>query len=218
MIARFFGQRNAAEPESRLDPGNAAERRTLVLVLGINLLQVALAGGVGLAADSSALAGTALDSLSDAAVYIISLYAVGRTVVAKSRAASLSGVLLFLLAIVLLVDVMRRFLTGSDPIGLAMIVVAVINTATNFVAMQLLSAHRKSGVHLNASWIFTANDMLINAGIVASGIAVMLLDSPLPDLVIGVIVAAIVIRSGWEILQDARSARRTDDEGRQRRV
>ncbi|KUM26324.1 hypothetical protein AU467_22565 [Mesorhizobium loti] len=42
--------------------------------------------------------------------------------------------------------------------------------------------------------------MVANAGIVLSGVLVMLLNSPLPDLVVGVMVVGIVLKGGWEIL------------------
>ena len=196
------------ESEPRLDPGNVAERRTLKWVLGINFTQVLVAGAVGILAQSTGLLGAALDNLGDAAVYAVSLYAVGRTVFAKSRAARLSGVLLIVLALALLVEVIRRFVAGSEPIGLAMIVTALANAATNVVNLRLLRSQRERGVHLKASWIFTTNDMIANLGIVVSGVAVMLFKSSLPDLVIGVLVAAIVLKGGRDILVEAREARR----------
>lgn len=199
------------QEEFELNARNAAERRTLMWVLGINLSQVMIAGAVGIAADSTGLLGAALDNLADAAVYVVSLYAVGRTVVAKSRAARLSGVLLILLALGLFGEVIRRFVTGSDPIGLAMIIAAIVNAASNLLCLRLLRSHREQGVHLKASWIFTTNDMLANLGIVASGIAVMVFGSPLPDLLIGLIVVGIVIWGGWEILEQARAALRAAD-------
>lgn len=36
----------------------------------------------------------------------------------------------------------------------------------------------------------------------------MVFQSPLPDLLIGVLVAAIVLKDGWEVLEHARDARR----------
>jgi Co/Zn/Cd efflux system component len=195
---------NESEPVS----GDAGERRMLWWALGINMSQVALAGGVGVIAHSTGLLGTALDSMSDAGVYAISLFAVGRSVAAKARAARLSGIALILLGLGLMVEVVRRFFVGSEPIGMAMIAVAVVNTATNFVIMRLLGARREQGVHLNASWIFTANDMIANAGIVLSGLAIMAFKSPVPDLVIGLAVAAIGIQGGREILEQARDAER----------
>lgn len=188
------------------DADNATERRTLIRVLAINLSQALLAGIAGLLAQSTGLLGAAVDNLCDAAVYIVSIYAVGRPVAAKVRVARLSGVLLIVLALALLVEVARRFLTGSDPVGWAMITVAAVNSATNLLCLRLLRDYRERGVHLKASWIFTANDMIANVGIVVSGIAVMVLRSPLPDLLIGVAVAGIVLKGSWEILRGAREA------------
>ena len=196
-----------------LDARNAAERRTLAQVLGINATQVLVAGAVGILADSTGLLGAALDNLGDAAVYIVSLYAVGRTVVAKSRAARLSGILLIALALGLLGEVIRRFVVGSQPIGIAMIVTAAANAATNLLALRLLRPHRERGVHQRATWIFTINDMLANAGIVLSGVTVMVFKSPLPDLLIGLVVVGIVLKGGWEILEQAHEARRAAASG-----
>ena len=195
----------------RLDAENAAERRTLKRVLAINFTQVVVAGVVGVLAESIGLLGAALDNLADAAVYLVSLNAVGRGIAVEARAARLSAVLLIMLALGLLVEVVRRFVTGSEPIGLAMIVTAVVNAATNFLCLRLLRSHREEGVHLKASWIFTANDMLANLGVVASGMAVMFFNSPLPDLLIGLMVVGIVLKGGWDTLGEVRKARRKAD-------
>ena len=72
---------------AELDARNAAERRTLAWVLAINATQFFAAGAVGIVAQSTGLLGAALDNLGDAAVYVVSLYAVGRSVAAKVRAA-----------------------------------------------------------------------------------------------------------------------------------
>lgn len=187
--------------------GTADERRTLVRVLVINMTQVVVAGAVGVLADSVGLLGAAFDNLADAAVYIVSLYAVGRSVVAKARAARLSGVLLILVALGLLLEILRRYFGSSEPIGLAMIITAFVNAATNVLCLRLLKPKREHGVHLKASWIFTTNDMLANAGIVFSGLAVMYFQSPLPDLVIGLVTVGLVLHGAWEILESAREAR-----------
>jgi Co/Zn/Cd efflux system component len=190
-----------------LDAGDREQRRTLAWVLGINLSQVLLAGTVGIVAQSTGLLGAALDNLGDAAVYGVSIWAVGRAVTAKATAARLSGVLLIGRAVLLLAEVLRRFFTGSDPIGWAMIVTALVNAATNVLCLRLLRSHRDAGVHVTASWIFTTNDMIANLGIAVSGVLVMVLDSPLPDLLIGLAVVLFVFRGGWKILGKASDAR-----------
>ncbi len=204
-------ERGADEGEIELDARDAAQRRTLVWVLGINLVQALVIGVVGVAAASTGLMGAALDNLADGLVYAVSIYAVGRTVIAKARAARMSGFFLIVLGVALLVEVLRRFLMGGEPVGIVMIVAAIVNAATNFVCLRLLRTHRKEGVNLQASWIFTTNDMLANAGIVVSGVGVMVFKSPLPDLLIGIVVAGIALKGGWEILKQARDANRAAD-------
>lgn len=198
------------EDEIQLDASNKAERKTLKQVLGINMFQVALAGTVGFIANSTGLLGAALDNLADSAVYIVSLYAVGKGVIAQSRAAKLSGVLLIILGLMLLGEVIRRFVTEAEPIGWAMIITAIINAASNLLALRLLQSQGERGVHMKASMVFTSNDMLVNLGIVLSGVAVMLFNSPLPDLIISLLVVVVVLQGGWKILKEARDARRGD--------
>lgn len=205
-----MGMKHEEEVEIQLDASNAAERRTLIWVLAINFLQVIVAGLVGVLASSTGLLGAALDNLGDAGVYAVSLYAVGRTVAAKARVARLSGFLLIVLGLALVAEVLRRFFVGAEPIGFAMIVTAIANAATNLLCLRLLRAHRDQGVHLKASWIFTTNDMLANIGIVISGAAVMLFESPLPDLIIGLMVGGIVLKGGFDILKEAQEAKQKD--------
>ncbi|MEP0710877.1 cation transporter [Algoriphagus sp.] len=202
------GNNNNEENEGKLDSSNKAERKTLKQVLGINMFQVALAGIVGFIANSTGLLGAALDNLADSAVYIVSIYAVGKGVVAQSRAANLSGVLLIGLGLLLLGEVIRRFIIETEPIGWAMIITAIVNAASNLLALRLLKFQGERGVHMKASMVFTSNDMLVNLGIVLSGIGVMLLNSPLPDLIISLIVVGVVLHGGWKILKQARDARK----------
>ena len=191
-----------------LNLSDKKEKRLLVKVIWINLSQVALAGVVGLIINSSGLLGTALDSSGDTAVYLVSLYAVGKSIQAKVRAASFAGVFLSILGVLLLVDVARRFFEGSEPVGWAMIIVAIINTASNFWVVRLLKSDKQGGVHIKASIIFTDNDIWINLGIVVSGLCVMIFKSFIPDLVIGFIVVIISIKGGWEILKNAMETKR----------
>ncbi|EMI23081.1 hypothetical protein RESH_06311 [Rhodopirellula europaea SH398] len=51
--------------------------------------------------------------------------------------------------------------------------------------------------------------MIANLGIVLSGIAVIFFQSQVPDLVIGVIVAGIVVKGGFEILSNAKEAKQS---------
>lgn len=190
----------------QLDASQAADRRILWLVLLINLGQSVVGVGVGVWASSTALIGAALDNLADASVYGVSLYAVGRAAAIKVRAARLSGWLLIGLAALLLVEVLRRFFGGEEPVGPAMMVMAAVNVGLNLVCLRLLKRHRGEDVNFKASAIFTSNDSLVNLAVVLSGALVLWSGSNLPDLVLGLIVSAIAANGGREILSEAAEA------------
>lgn len=101
-----------------VDENEVLDRRVLKRVLAINTIQIVASGTVGIVAESTGLLGAALDNLGDASVYAVSLYTVGRSASLKARAAKLSGVLLVGLGVSLLIEVIRRFSTGSDPLAL----------------------------------------------------------------------------------------------------
>lgn len=182
------------------------ERRTLFHVLLLNVgLTVTLAIG-GYFADSSALVANAVDNASDAAVYALSYVAVGRSDRWRTYAATLSGVLLLLLAIGVVIEVVRRFTSGAEPIGGAMIAMAIVAAAINAWCLRLLAAVRKDNVNLRAAWTFSVNDFLSNFGIIVAGALVWWLGRTWPDLVVGAGVAVMAGYGGVEILRDARES------------
>ncbi|GGS44488.1 cation transporter [Deinococcus knuensis] len=175
-------------------------------MLLINLGQCLVGVTVGVWASSTAVIGAALDNLADASVYGVSLYAVGRSAAIKVRAARLSGWLLIGLAVLLCIEVLRRFFGGEAPIGPAMMAMAAVNAALNLVCLRLLKRHQGEDVNFKASAIFTNNDSIVNLAIVLSGTLVLWLDSNLPDLILGLVVSGIAANGGREILAEAAEA------------
>ena len=191
-----------------LASSNAQDRRILWYVLLINLAQSALGMGVGVWASSTALIGAALDNLADASVYAVGIYAVGRSVRAKVVAARLSGWLLIGLSILLVGEVIRRFMGSEAPIGPAMMAMAAVNAAINVFCLRLLKRHKGEDVNFKASAIFTSNDSIVNMAILVSGLLVLWLGSNLPDLILGIVSALFAANGGREILEHARKASR----------
>ena len=54
---------------------------------------------------------------------------------------------------------------------------------------------------MRASWIFSANDVIANLGVILAGVLVAWSGSRYPDLVIGFIIAGIVLNGARRILQ-----------------
>lgn len=182
-----------------------AQRGVLRLLLTINGLMFLLELGAGLASQSTALLADSLDMAADAAVYGIGLYAVGRAATVKQRAARLSGAMQILLGLGVALDVLRRWWLGSDPEPLWMGGVGLLALAANLWCLGLLSRHRDGEVHMRASWIFSKNDVIANLGVIAAGGLVYWSGSHLPDLLIGAVISALVVRGGMQILAEARA-------------
>lgn len=182
------------------------ERKTLVALLSINAFMFFLELVLGLVAQSTGLLADSLDMLADAFVYGLSLYAVGKAVAKKTSAARISGYLQILLGVGVLFEVLRRLFFGSEPQSTLIIVVGIVALLANVVCLALISKHRGGGVHMRASWIFSVNDVLANLGVILSGGLVAILGSRYPDLLIGMIISALVVRGGIQIVREAREA------------
>ena len=182
---------------------NATERRTLWIVLGLNIGLAVAFFASGAFGESSALIANGLDNLSDSFVYAISLFALSRSAKWKRGAANVSGGLLILFALGILYDAWRRYVGGSDPLGTIMIVMALVAAAINALCVWLLARLRDPDVNIRAANTFSWNDFAANLGIVVAGGLVAWLGTNWPDLVVGVIVAGIAAWGGVGILRDA---------------
>jgi Co/Zn/Cd efflux system component len=150
---------------------------------------------MGLVADS-------LDMLADALVYGLSLWAVGSTVIRKKKVAKLSGYFQLALAILGLLEVIRRFISFEEvPDFQTMIIVSALALIANSVCLYLLQKSKSQEAHMKATMIFTSNDIIINTGVILAGILVLLTQSKYPDLIIGAIVFLIVVRGAFRILK-----------------
>lgn len=178
----------------------AAERRTLYWLLAINAMMFVLEFAVGIVAQSMALLADSLDMFADAAVYLLALFAVGKGLQLQLRAAKVAGWLQAILALGVLAEVVRRALYGSEPQSTLMLGMASLALVANVSCLVLLAKHRQGGVHMKASWIFSANDVLINFGVILGALLVAWTGSAYPDLLVGAVVGAIVLLGAKRIL------------------
>lgn len=185
---------------------DTSERRPLFWALVINaalflseLVAGVLSGSMGLVADS-------IDMLADALVYALSLAAVGGTAHRKRKLAAGSGYLQITLALFGLGEVARRFVAANEaPDVGAMIVVSLIALAGNLITLLLLRRTRRDEAHIQASWIFTSNDVKVNLLVIAAGLLVWWTSSRIPDLLAGALIFLIVAQGARRILVLARA-------------
>lgn len=194
---------SAHESISQEDP--AKQRKVLWLVLIINFSFFLIEITTGILSYSMGLVADSLDMLADALVYGMSLMAVGATVARKKNVARISGYIQILLAIIGIVEVVKRFLGfEAMPRFETMIVVSLLALVGNSVCLWLLQRTKSNEAHIRASVIFSANDVIINIGVIVAALLVWWLNNGIPDLIIGVIVFLIVIRGAFRILRLAK--------------
>lgn len=198
---------SAGKSEDLDASGAPGEARVLKILLAINAIMFFVEITLGWIAQSTGLIADSLDMFADAAVYGISLYAVGKTVAHQRSAARLSGYLQLLLAAFAIAEVVRRAYFGSEPFASYMIWVSLLALVANVLCLALISKHRTGGIHMQASWIFSANDVIANTGVILAGALVLLTRSPVPDLIIGSIIALVVFRGAIKILKISRPAK-----------
>lgn len=181
------------------DPGR--ERNALIVALIINAGFFVGELTVGVISRSMGLVADALDMGADASVYALSLAAVGTAAARKKQLARTSGYLQLGLATVGLFEVIRRFVVDIElPDPTSMIVVSALALVGNAITLVVLHRVRSGEAHLQASWIFTANDIKVNALVIAAALGVALTDSALPDLFAGAVIFVVVANGARRIL------------------
>jgi Co/Zn/Cd efflux system component len=181
---------------------NANQKKLLWTVLVINFAFFLIEMTTGLISKSMGLVADSLDMLADSFVYGISLFAVGGTLTRKKKIAKLAGYFQIILAVIGFIEVLRRFFgVEKIPDFSTMIIVSVFALIANGICLYLLQKSKSNEAHMQASMIFTSNDVVINLGVITAGVLVNWLDSSKPDLIIGTIVFMLVIQGALRILK-----------------
>jgi Co/Zn/Cd efflux system component len=182
--------------------GESGERKLLKAVLAINLWFFLLEVITGFIAHSMGLIADSLDMLADAIVYALSLSAVGMASAHKKKIAKISGYFQLVLAIFGFLEVVRRFLGfAGTPVFQTMIFISILALIGNVSSLLILQRSKSQEAHMQASWIFTSNDVLANVGVIIAGILVYFTHSRYPDLIIGLMIFLVVARGSYRIMQ-----------------
>jgi Co/Zn/Cd efflux system component len=184
------------------------QRRVLQIVLALNSGMFLLELGTGLLARSTALVADSADMLGDALVYGVSLYAVGRGAAWTARAALLKGGLMAVFAVGVLGQAALKLARGAAPVAEAMGAVGLIALAANALCVVLLWRLRDDDVNMRSAWLCSRNDVVANVAVLLAAGVVWATGSGVPDLAVGLAIAAMFGSSAARVLRDARHARR----------
>lgn len=185
------------------ESSNTHKERTLLWqVLAINFFFFTLEMTTGVIANSMGLVADSLDMLADSIVYGLALFAVSGTMALKKNIAKSAGYFQLILAFWGFVEVVRRFLGLEAPPNFQiMIVISILALIGNALCLYLLQKSKSREAHMQATMIFTSNDIIVNIGVIVAGALVYLTNSKYPDLVIGTIVFIMVGQGAFKILK-----------------
>ena len=186
------------------DGASPAYKRALTAVIAINLVGFVVVAVGGWLAGSASLAANTLDFIADAATYALSLWAIGKSVQVRSGAALLKSASLGAMAAAILGFAVWRAIAGSAPEGAAISGLGLFGAAANLLAALLLVRFRDGDANVRSVWLCTRNDLIQCLAVAATGVAVTLTGSRWPDLLVGVLLAGVFLRSAWQIAQQAR--------------
>jgi Co/Zn/Cd efflux system component len=190
------------ETELSLTSDESQQRKILWSVLAINFSFFIIEMTTGWISRSIGLVADSLDMLADSIVYGLSLFAVGAAISRKKKVAKISGYFQMGLALLGFAEVLRRFFSESEtPLFQWMIIISLLALAGNLISLWLINKAKSNEVHMQASAIFTSNDIIVNGGVILAGILVYFLENKWPDLAIGGIVFAFVMRGAVRILK-----------------
>ncbi len=174
---------------------------TIVVVLNLGYGIIEMAGGF--LSDSQALKADALDFVGDGLITLLGLLAIGWHPTWRARAALFQGVFLGALGLGVLISTALRVLARQPPEAELMGMFGIVALAVNISAAVVLIPHRKGDVNVRAVWLFSRNDAIGNIAVVIAAALVALTQSPWPDLIVAMVIAALFLQSSWSIVRDA---------------
>jgi Co/Zn/Cd efflux system component len=141
--------------------------------------------------------------LGDALVYGTSLYVIHRSAKAQAGAALLKGVIMFAFAIAVFARAVYQFVAGGAPTAEIMGVIGLVALAANLVCLLLLTRHREDNLNMSSVWLCSRNDIIANTSVLGAAGLVLLTHSPIPDLLVGLLLTVVFARSAGTVLSQS---------------
>jgi Co/Zn/Cd efflux system component len=83
--------------------------------------------------------------------------------------------------------------------------IGLLALTANAVCLGLLWRHRADDINMRSVWLCSRNDIVANVSVLAAAGAVVLTASRWPDILVGLGIAALFLRTAWSVLRDARA-------------
>ena len=182
----------------------ARQRRVLLIVLAINVVTFVMMVAASILSGSSALLSGTLDNFGDAVTYALSFAVVGASVQAKARVAFFKGLMILAAAVAVAAQIVWRLTHLEVPVAETMGIASTLNLAANGLCLYLLSPFKTGDVNMSSAWECSRNDVVEGGAVIVTAIAVALLGSAWPDVIVAIALLALFLRSAIRVLGTAR--------------
>jgi len=189
----------------------ARQSSTLKIVLAINAVMFLVELTAGLIGGSVSLVADSLDMLGDAMVYGFSIYVVARGARMKAKAALFKGGIMAAFGLFVLGQAVYKIVFPHVPVFEAIGVIGLLALAANGICFLLLWRHRSDDINMSSVWLCSRNDIVANVSVLFAAAGVWLTHSGWPDILVGLALAALFLRSALFVLRGAVAALRATD-------
>jgi cation diffusion facilitator family transporter len=186
-----------------IDAMRASHARVLWIVLLINAAMFVVEGTAGLVAQSTALLADALDMFGDASVYALSLLVVARSVRSQGWVALVKGGVMLVFGLGVLAEAGYKAIYPAMPDVPTMGAIGGLALVANLVCFGLLYRHRADNLNLRSTWLCSRNDLVANVGVLLAAGGSAVFASRWPDIVAGVAIAALFLRSAIHVMTES---------------
>lgn len=179
-------------------------RQTVLIVAALNLAYFGVEFTAALSAGSVSLLADSADFLEDAAVNILIFFALAWTATRRANVGKLLAALLLIPALAFLWMLVGKLLHPTPPTAEALTLVGLGALAVNLTAALLLARHRRSqGSLTRAAFLSARNDAFANIAIIGAGLVTAAHPSIWPDIVVGLVIAAMNLDAAHEVWEAA---------------
>lgn len=188
---------------------SAALRRTVAVVLWLNLGYFGIEFSVATAIGSVSLLADSIDFLEDASINGLILLALAWSLRWRARMGMVLAAVLLVPGIATLWMAWHKFNAPLAPDAMALTLAGLGALVVNLSCAALLLRFRHHGGSLTrAAFLSARNDALANVAIIAAGGATAWLASGWPDIVVGLAIAAMNADAAHEVWEAAREEHR----------
>ncbi|AIY04143.1 cation diffusion facilitator family transporter [Planococcus sp. PAMC 21323] len=192
-------------------------RKALTIALGITAGIMFLEFFGGIFTNSLALIADSGHMLSDTVSLVLSLSAIwfaGKAVSTQKTygyyrfeilTAFFNGITLFIMAGFIIYEAIQRLYEPSEVQGGWMLVIAAIGLIANVLSAWVLNrgADVHGNLNMKSAYMHIIGDALGSVGAIVAGLLILLFDWTIADPIISVVVALLILRSAWSILQNS---------------